>query len=58
MLYHCEHCNYDFKADQPTKQCPDCGKMAVREATKEETVAYIALRKELEQEGWEQTTAR
>ena len=58
MLYHCEHCNYDFKADQATKQCPDCGKIAVREATEEEKAAYISLQKELDFEGWNRKTER
>jgi len=58
MLYHCEHCNYDFKSDQPTEQCPDCGKIAVRKATEEEKAAYIALQKELDSEGWNRKTER
>ena len=40
MLYACEECRYLFEADREPEQCPDCGKYAVREATRSEREEY------------------
>lgn len=36
-LYACDKCRFLFESDEENvTQCPDCGKMKVREATEEE----------------------
>lgn len=40
MLYACDQCLFLFEADQKMKQCPDCGKFTVREATQSETEEF------------------
>ena len=36
MIYACDSCHFLFSRTAPAKQCPDCGKESIREATKEE----------------------
>lgn len=40
MLYACEQCKYLFESEDEVKQCPDCGKFAVRPATQTEIDEY------------------
>lgn len=40
MLYACNHCKYLFESNNEVNQCPDCGKYAVRPATKTEIEEY------------------
>ena len=40
MIYACDACKYLFESSRTETQCPDCGKFAVREATKEEAEEY------------------
>ena len=40
MLYACDAWHYLFESSQPETQCPDCGKIAVREATPDEAEEY------------------
>ena len=40
MLYACNHCKYLFESNDEVNQCPDCGKYAVRPATKTEIEEY------------------
>ena len=36
MLYACDNCSYLFESNEELKQCPDCGKFAVRAANDKE----------------------
>ena len=36
MIYACDSCHFLFSRVSPVKQCPDCGKESIREATQEE----------------------
>ena len=36
MIYACDSCYFLFSEVSPVKQCPDCGKESIREATQEE----------------------
>lgn len=40
MVYICEHCSFEFERMSKVDQCPDCGKVAIRTATPEETKAF------------------
>lgn len=40
MIYACKICKYLFDGNPDVKQCPDCGKMAVRLATPKEIEEY------------------
>ena len=51
MIYACNECLFLFEADQEPERCPDCGKVAVREATQSEVEEFLA-RKQL-QDDWE-----
>ena len=33
MFFTCNDCNYTFEAAEKPKRCPDCGMIAVRDAT-------------------------
>ena len=36
MIYACDSCHFLFSRTARAKQCPDCVKESIREATKEE----------------------
>lgn len=40
MVYVCEHCHFEFERMSDVEQCPDCGKMAIREATSQEASVF------------------
>ncbi len=40
-LYHCTHCYYTYLSDRPHRQCIDCGKFTVREATDFEAWEWV-----------------
>jgi len=40
MIYACDHCRFIFSRAGEVETCPDCGKPAVRGATKEEEDEY------------------
>lgn len=40
MLYACDACRYLFESESDDKQCPDCGKFAVRPAVQTEIEEY------------------
>jgi len=40
MIYTCYHCRFTFRRSGAVENCPDCGKQAVREASKEEKEEY------------------
>lgn len=40
MIYTCNHCRFTFYRTNMVEICPDCGKPAVREATKKEKEEY------------------
>ena len=44
--FTCNYCRFTFTRTVMPEQCPDCGKYAVRPATKEETEEAIARQKE------------
>ena len=44
MIYHCDHCRYDFEAERNPGDCPDCGTPGVREATDSECVLFWKLK--------------
>lgn len=46
MIYTCETCHFTFSQEEDCKQCPDCGKMAVRVATDKEKDDYNRYREE------------
>ena len=50
MIYTCDHCLFTFKRAGTVEACPDCGKPAVREATKKEKDKYLKYLEE--QEDW------
>ena len=47
MIYTCNNCKFTFSRVGKVEDCPDCGKSAVREATKEEKAEYQKNRDEL-----------
>ena len=47
MVYICENCHFSFERVGEVENCPDCGKMAIREADEEETDKYIKLKESL-----------
>ena len=49
-LYTCESCRYTFCYPLKMSHCPDCGKEAVRLATKEEEEDYESMQKILREE--------
>jgi len=36
MIYVCEKCHFTFERAGKVEDCPDCGKMSVRQANEEE----------------------
>jgi len=42
MIYACDNCRFLFSRAAEPEQCPDCGKYAVRPATREERLEYEA----------------
>jgi len=40
MIYTCNSCRFTFQRAGEVEECPDCGKLAVREATKKEKEEY------------------
>ena len=40
MIYTCNSCLFTFRRAGKVETCPDCGKPAVREATKKEITEY------------------
>ena len=55
MFFTCKDCNYTFKSAEKPERCPDCGMIAVRDATAAEIEQYIKYRQEFDQE--EETNA-
>lgn len=49
MIYCCDACRFLFEGIGEVKQCPDCGKKLVREATEEEKEEYKRLKEEFQQ---------
>lgn len=41
MVYTCNACRFTFKRIGDVETCPDCGKPALREATKEEKEEFL-----------------
>ena len=50
MIYACDACYFLFESDQPVRQCPDCGKFKVREATEQEIAEYRSRQEDLDRE--------
>lgn len=50
MFFTCNACKYTFEATDTPERCSDCGKIAVRKATKEEIKEYRQYRLLFEQE--------
>lgn len=48
--YICESCRFQFVRHSDVKQCPDCGKEAVRKASQEEADEFIRIQEELKRE--------
>lgn len=46
MLYACEACHFLFEKIYDEGRCPDCGKFAVRAATKSEIEEYNSRKTE------------
>ena len=40
-LYHCTNCHYTYLSDRSHRQCIDCGKYTVREATTSEAWEWV-----------------
>ena len=53
MIYTCNSCHFTFKWSGKIEACPDCGKLAVREATEKEKDEYRKNQAEREKI-WEQ----
>lgn len=53
MIYACDKCRFVFESDVEDKQCPDCGKFAVRQANEFEIKDYIQYQSEKDK--WEDT---
>lgn len=51
LLYACDACKYLFESEKEDKQCPDCGKFAVRPAVQAEIDEYESRQTELAKEG-------
>ena len=45
MFFTCNECKYTFVSEKTPERCPDCGKIAVRNATEEEIEEYNEYRK-------------
>ncbi len=46
MMYTCNACRYTFEGEDGLQQCPDCGKVALREATAQEVEEYKRYQEE------------
>jgi rubrerythrin len=46
MIYVCDVCSFVFERVGETNDCPDCGSLAVREASEEERIEYLGHRAE------------
>ncbi|MDR2770676.1 MAG: hypothetical protein LBB57_01400 [Clostridiales Family XIII bacterium] len=46
MVYVCESCRFVFERTGAADDCPDCGKLNIREASREERDAYQKTRAE------------
>ena len=53
MIYTCNSCRFTFKRSGKIEVCPDCGKLAIREATEKEKDEYRKNQAEREKI-WEQ----
>ena len=53
MIYHCDHCHYDFEAKCNPGNCPDCGNPGVREATDAECALFWKLKEIVANESWD-----
>ena len=49
MIYAYDACCFLFESEQSVKQCPDCGKYKVREATKVEIAEYRSRQEDREE---------
>jgi len=47
MIYACDKCHFIFERVGKVDACPDCGKPAVREASKKEQAEYRMIRQEM-----------
>lgn len=50
MLFCCEACLYIFEGKEDCRQCPDCGREAVRRANEKEQEEYKRNQEELKKE--------
>ncbi len=48
MIYCCNACRFLFERTGEVNQCPDCGKLHIREATEEEKKEFEMLKNEFE----------
>ena len=48
--YICDACKFQFVRHGETKNCPDCGKEAIRYATEEEIAVFMRIQEELKRE--------
>ena len=48
MIYVCDKCNFYFERVGTIDECPDCGKMMIREANEEEIDLYLKRKERLE----------
>ena len=48
MIYTCNSCRFTFRRSGEVENCPDCGKLSVREATEKEKDEYIKNQAEYE----------
>lgn len=48
-IYHCDACNYTFESKDSPFKCPDCGKIAVKDASEEEIKEYDEIQEEIRQ---------
>jgi len=41
MIYTCNYCRFTFRRSGNIEECPDCGRLSVREATEKEKEEYL-----------------
>ena len=46
MIYVCEKCHFTFERVGNIEQCPDCGKMNIRQAKEDEIKNYHEIKEE------------
>lgn len=46
MIYVCEKCHFTFERAGKVEDCPDCGRMSVRQANEEEIKKYLEIKAE------------